>query len=49
MKTNMANTVSRKDYISPDMVNLDLYESDVLSNSGFGKEETDYVWDWGEL
>ena len=50
MKTNMANTVNRKEYVSPEMVNLTLNECDVLNASaGLNNEEIDYGWDWGEL
>ena len=47
MKTNMANTVSRKEYVSPEMVNLTLCERDVLNASAGSNSEIDYEWDWG--
>ena len=49
MKTNMANTVNRKEYVSPEMVNLTLNECDVLNASADPNGEIDYGWDWGEL
>ena len=47
MKTNMANTVNRKEYVSPEMENLTLCECDVLNASAGSNSEIDYEWDWG--